>query len=150
MVLLVLAALLLVALFAAVEPLRVASGSMSPALEVGDRVVVDKVTLRFDSPRAGELVVFREPDGGELVVKRVVALGGQTVGLEDAVLMVDGVARHEAGIDLSRIDSTYFGPVTVPADSVFVLGDNRADSIDSRSYGSIAVDALVGRVVLAF
>ena len=78
------------------------------------------------------------------------ALGGQTVAIEDAVLVVDGTVRHEPQVDLSRIDSTYFGPVTVPPDAVFVLGDNRSESIDSRTYGAIPLDELVGRVVLTF
>jgi signal peptidase I len=79
-----------------------------------------------------------------------VALAGQTVGLEDGELVVDSAVRHEPQVDVSRIDGSYFGPVTVPPDAVFVLGDNRAESIDSRIYGPIRVDDLVGRVVLTF
>ena len=140
------AALLLVA----VEPLRVTSESMSPRLTAGDHVLVDKLSGRWQSPEVDDLVVFRDPEHGELVVKRVVALGGQTVALEDAVLVVDGVVRNEPQVDLTRIDSTYFGPVIVPSDAVFVLGDNRSESIDSRRYGAIEIDELVGRVLLTF
>ena len=64
--------------------------------------------------------------------------------------MIDGTPRHEPQVDLSRIDSTYFGPVTVPPDAIFVLGDNRSESIDSRTYGAVPLEDVVGRVVLTF
>jgi signal peptidase I len=139
-----------VLLVTAVEPLRVSSQSMTPTLTAGDQVLVDKLTGRWRAPAVGDVVVFRDPVGDALVVKRVVALAGQTVGLEDGELVVDSAVRHEPQVDVSRIDGSYFGPVTVPPDAVFVLGDNRAESIDSRIYGPIRVDDLVGRVVLTF
>ena len=143
-------ALLAALLLTALEPLRVTSGSMSPTLVAGDQVLVDKISVRLRPPTQGDLVVFRDPQHHELVVKRVVGLGGQTVAIEDAALVVDGVTRNEPQVDVSRIDSTYFGPVTVPLGAVFVLGDNRSESIDSRTYGAIPLDELVGRVILAF
>lgn len=135
-------------LLLAVEPLQVVSTSMDPTLNPGDHVIVEKLSTRWREPKVGDLVVFRDPLGRELVVKRVVALGGQTVALEDAVLVVDGRARYEPQVDLTRIDSTYFGPVTVPPGAVFVLGDNRAESIDSRAYGAVPHRELVGTVLL--
>jgi signal peptidase I len=142
--------LIAVLLVAALEPLRVSSQSMSPTLVAGDQVVVDKLSVHWRPPSEGELVVFRDPQRRELVVKRVVAVSGQTVAIEDAELVVDGAVRHEPQVDLSRIDSTYFGPVTVPPDAVFVLGDNRSESIDSRTYGAVPLGDVVGRVVLTF
>ncbi|MFL6080333.1 MAG: signal peptidase I [Ornithinibacter sp.] len=141
---------LVVLLVTAVEPLRVASQSMSPTLDTGDQVLVDKLSGRWRAPAVGDIVVYRDPVGERLVVKRVVAVGGQSVALEDGELVVDSTVRHEPQVDVSRIDSTYFGPVTVPPDAVFVLGDNRAESIDSRTYGPIPVEDLLGRVVLTF
>jgi signal peptidase I len=142
--------LVAVLLVTAVEPLRVSSQSMRPTLEAGDQVLVDKLSVRWRPPAEGELIVFRDPERDELVVKRVVARSGRTVAIEDAVLVVDATPRYEPQVDLSRIDSTYFGPVTVPPDAVFVLGDNRSESIDSRNYGSVPLENVVGRVVLAF
>jgi signal peptidase I len=141
---------LAVVLVVTLEPLRVGSTSMSPTLSAGDQVLVEKVTRWWRPPLVHELVVFRDPQHDELVVKRVVARGGQTVGLEDGVLVVDGTAQVEPQVDVTRIDSTYFGPVTVPPDAVFVMGDNRGESIDSRTYGPIPVDDIVGRVALTF
>jgi signal peptidase I len=134
-------------LIAVLEPLRVTSGSMSPTLTTGDHVLIDKLSGRWRTPEVGDLVVFREPQGGQLAVKRIVALEGQTVALEDGVLQVDGAPRHESQVDLAGVDSVYFGPVTVPVGSVFVLGDNRGDSLDSRTYGAIPAAELVGRVL---
>ena len=90
------------------------------------------------------------PEDGNAAVKRAIAFAGQTVAIEDSVLVVDGVQQAEPGIDHSRIDGTYFGPVTVPAGHVFVLGDNRAGSIDSRIYGSVPLESLQATVLWPF
>lgn len=139
-----------VVLLTGIEPLRVTSGSMSPTLAAGDQVVIDKLSGHWRPPAVDDLVVFRDPEHDQLVVKRVVALGGQTVALEDGGLLVDGVAPREPQVNLRGVDWMYFGPVTVPPDAVFVLGDNRFESIDSRTYGAIRLDDIVGRVVLTF
>jgi signal peptidase I len=136
-------------LLAVVEPLQVTSGSMRPTLEVGDHIVIDKLTGRWRAPAVGDLVVFREPGGGDLAVKRVVGVAGASVALEDGVLHIDGIPQPEPELDHRGVDSVYFGPVTVPVGAVFVMGDNRGESLDSRTYGPIAVADLIGRVVLS-
>ncbi len=130
------------------EPFRVQSSSMAPTFEHGDRIIVNKLAYLSGSPRIGDVVVLESPDGRGLVVKRVVAVEGQTVGLEDGLLVVDGVAQVETYFDQETIDGVYFGPVDVPADTIFVMGDNRAESVDSREYGAVPLDAVVGRVSL--
>ncbi len=131
----------------AVEPLRVSASSMTPTLRNGDHVLVDKLTYRFRPPARDELVVVHQPDTGALAVKRIVALSGDTVGTEDGILVVNDGPQRESYVDHATVDSTYFGPVTVPEGTVFLLGDNRAESIDSRTYGAVDLDAVVGRVV---
>ena len=121
------------------EPLAVRSESMAPTFEVGDRVLSWKVGMDGHAWQRGEVVAFRHR--GQVWVKRVVALGGDTVALRDGRLFVDGTA------DPRRIDSVYFGPVRVPAGTVFVMGDNRGDSVDSRRFGPVRVDQIEGRVV---
>ena len=106
--------LVVVLLVAVAEPMRVTSASMRPTLAEGDHIVIDKLTVRWRPPARGELVVFRDPEGRELAVKRVVALGGQTVALEDGVLQIDGIPQPEPELDHRGVDSVYFGPVTVP------------------------------------
>ena len=128
-------------------PERVLSDSMEPTLGVGDVVIVDKVTWRFANPRRGDVVTFTLPGDGEDFVKRVVGLPGDRIAIEDAVLKVNGVEVREPYVDHSRIDALYFGPVVVPEGHLFVLGDNRFGSIDSRVYGPIPLSSVDGRVV---
>jgi signal peptidase I len=144
--LLVLAAVLVRAYVA--EPFAIPSESMAPTLRPGDHVLVEKLSSRFGSPRRGDLVVFRAPDGGSLAVKRVVGLAGDHVAIEDGVLAVNGRLQREPYVDHSSVDSVYFGPVVVPRGDVFVMGDNRADSHDSRDYGAVPRRSLIGRVLI--
>jgi signal peptidase I len=130
------------------EPFAIPSESMAPTLRPGDHVLVEKLSYRFGSPRRGDLVVFRAPDGGSLAVKRIVGLAGDRVAIEDGVLAVNGRLQKESYVDQSQVDSVYFGPVVVPRGDVFVLGDNRADSHDSRDYGAVPRRSLIGRVLV--
>jgi signal peptidase I len=125
-------------------PQRVEGRSMESTLTSGEVILVDRVTPRLTPPEIGELVVVTEP-GGE-IVKRVVAVGGQSVGIEDGYLTVNGTVIDEPWVDEAALDSTYFGPVVVPAGTVFVMGDNRKDSIDSRMLGPVPDDQVVGIV----
>ena len=140
-----LVAAVVVARLTVCDPVRVSSGSMAPTICTGDVVVVDH--LAPDRGLAvGDIVTFPSPlDGGELI-KRVVATSGQSVEIADAVLLVDGQAVPEPYVDPRTIDGLYFGPVTVPAGAVFVLGDDREVSVDSRAYGPVPVDNIDGRV----
>jgi signal peptidase I len=127
------------------ESFRIPSLSMSPTLETGDHVVANKLAYRLGSPRVGDLAVLEAPTG-EVMAKRIVALGGQRVAIRDGVLFVDRRRRDEPYVDHDMVDGFYFGPERVPAGDVFVMGDNRGDSEDSRDFGPIPVDQLIGRV----
>lgn len=138
------AAFLLVALrLWVIEPLWVSSASMEPTVPEGSIVLL----YRHGEPVEGSLVSFENPSGSGTVLKRVVAVGGQTVAIEDARLYIDGTAVSEPFVDHSRIDGTYFGPITVPAGHVFLMGDNRAASIDSREFGPLPADSIEATVV---
>lgn len=126
------------------EPVRVASESMAPTLGRGDVVLVDK---RDRAPRRDELVTFDSPEDGSRTLKRVVGVAGDVVAIRDAILSVNGVVVDEPYVDHASIDALYYGPVTVPAGTVLVLGDRRAGSVDSRAYGPVRLDAVTGRVV---
>jgi len=126
-----------------VRVMRVGSGSMAPAVQTGDLLVV--------VPPSGpvhrrDIVATPHPDTGNLLVKRVVAVGGDRVGLEDGVLVVDGVAVCEPSIDPARLDGVWFGPVVVPEGRLFLLGDDRGDSIDSRDFGPVPAADVTGVV----
>ena len=135
-----------------VEPITVSSDSMEPTVAAGSVVWLDKAGPRLTGVQPGRLVVFTGPDDGEmpneaLLLKRVVATQGQTVAIRDGVLYIDGLEAREAYVNRRTIDGVYFGTVTVPPGHLFVLGDNRENSIDSRDFGPIPVSALQGAVL---
>ena len=138
--------LVMVGLRFVAEPMRVSSDSMSPAFSTGDEVLVQKLGAHAREPSLGEVVVVRSPASGDLVIKRVAAVGGQTVAIADGVLKVDGKPVREPYVDRAQVDGTFFGPVRVPPGSVFLLGDQRLGSVDSRSFGPVPVGSIVGRV----
>jgi signal peptidase I len=106
------------------------------------------VAYRLRPPRRDEPVVFHAPDSGDVLLNRVVGVAGDRVELRDGVLYVNGRRRAEPYVAYERVDSVYFGPVQVPAGSVFVMGDARASPVDSRDFGPVPEDALVGRAVV--
>lgn len=123
--------------------MRVGSDSMAPTIENGQLVLVE----RFDDPvRRMDVVAVRDPAGNGLLVKRAVALAGDSVGIEDGVLVVNGARVCEPTIDATLIDGLYFGPVTVPEGELFVLGDHRRESVDSRHFGPLPASSVVGLV----
>ena len=129
------------------ETFEIPSSSMVPTLQPGEHVLADKLAYRFGDPQRGDLVVFHSPRTGEVLLKRVVALPGDRVGIEDSALVVNGRRLSEPYVkDAALIDGEYFGPIHVPQGSVFVLGDRRSDSVDSRVFGPVPESALIGRV----
>jgi signal peptidase I len=131
----------------ALEPVQVSSNSMSPTLAAGTHVLVDKISSRAHHPRRRDIITFHLAGSSEQLIKRVVAVAGDTVGLADGVLVVDGAKINERFVDHAQMVSVYFGPVTVPSETVFVLGDNRADSVDSRTFGPVPLRDVTGRVL---
>ncbi len=124
------------------QPERVGSGSMAPAVPTGALVLV-----RHDVGEVHRRAVVTADVGGVPVVKRVVAVAGEEVAVEDGVLVVDGRPVCERDVDPDRQDGVWFGPVVVPAGAVFLLGDDRDDSVDSRTFGAVPLTAVTGRVV---
>jgi signal peptidase I len=140
-------AVLLVVRAFAIEPFRIPTASMAPTLRSGDHVLVSKLAYLRHGPRRGDLVVFKRPRSDEIMLKRVVGLEGDTVEIADGILRVNGVAERHPAADPRLIDSVYFGPKRV-AGGVFVLGDNRAESMDSTDFGSVPRGRIIGRVLL--
>jgi signal peptidase I len=122
---------------------RVQSGSMEPTLGTGGLVLVD---WDAGSVQRRDIVVVREPGTGEQVVKRAVAVGGERLRIDDGVLVIDDAPVCELRIDPERIDGVFFGTVTVPEGEVFLLGDDRRDSVDSRDFGTVAETEVLGLV----
>lgn len=131
-----------------VEPVVVASDSMEPTMGEGSIALLLKPDPDPDRISAGTTVVFPHPEDGSTTVKRVVATGGQSVEIRDALLFVDGQEVEESFVDHSRIDGTWFGPAEVPQGHVFVMGDNRGVSVDSRHFGTVPAGTLEATVLL--
>jgi signal peptidase I len=129
---------------APVRVLRIATTSMNPTLYAGDRVVVTSVG---DGDRHVGDVVVVHPPAEQLLVKRVVGLAGDVIAIRDGRLFRNGAAVTEPWSDPQLIDSVYFGPVRVPDGTVFVMGDNRRESRDSRAFGPVDDDDVEARVV---
>ncbi len=135
------------------------SGSMLPTLQVGDRIVVDKLSYHLHGIHRGDVVVFRRPplehaDYSDLV-KRVIGLPGDTVSSVDGRIYIDGRVLAEPWLPspepLSSPSPVAQGfslirPYTVPAGEYFVMGDNRTNSEDSRYFGPIPANLIVGRM----
>ncbi|MDO4436722.1 MAG: signal peptidase I [Coriobacteriaceae bacterium] len=138
-----------------VAPYTVPSESMLPTIQVGDNLFAQKVSLELGQPvKQGDIVVFDNPvseSDHEILVKRVIAVAGQTVDLRDGAVYVDGEALDEpytqgeswpllsqaAGVDVSF-------PYTVPEGHVWMMGDNRENSADSRYFGAVPNENLIG------
>lgn len=127
-----------------VKPFTIYQVSMRPTLEEGDRILINRLTYHFREPRAGDIIVFRSPlDPREDLVKRVVAVGGDRVSILGGVLYVNGRAVEEPYL-LERPFHGTLPELEVPAGHVFVLGDNRNNSGDSRLFGPVDRDAIIG------
>jgi signal peptidase I len=147
---LILGALLALVLQIFIQPTIVYGQSMEPNLHDQERVILDKVAYHIGTPARGDIVVF--PVKGEPLplIKRVIGLPGETVEVRDGRVLVNGVALREPYVSVPTVGNT--APVRVPADAVFVMGDNRAPggSLDSRRLGPIPLSKLVGRARLAY
>jgi signal peptidase I len=140
-----------------IAPFKIPSGSMRPTLIERDRILVSKFTYRFQLPQRGDIVVFRYPENPKRpFIKRLVALGGDTVEIREGHLYVNGQALER--LEIFR-QNKYFnqGPygqpgqvVQVPADQLFVLGDNSISSHDSRFWGFVPRKYLIGKALCIF
>jgi signal peptidase I len=131
--------------------------SMEHTLEPHDRVLVNKLSYRLHDVNRGDVVVFdRLSDGTQHddLIKRVIGLPGETVSIENCVVFIDGKeldepylsTQNQAQADpAARCRIPVFGPEEVPDDHVFVMGDNRPQSFDSREFGPIEIDQIRGR-----
>jgi signal peptidase I len=126
------------------------SGSMLDTLHKNDRVLVNKLSYKLHDVRRGDVVVFErppnEPDTSiNDLIKRVMGLPGDTLEVRDCRLIVNGRYLDEPYVDRPWTRTCTFGPITVPDGQLFVMGDNRDDSEDSRVFGPIDEDLVVGR-----
>jgi signal peptidase I len=140
-------------------PYEIPSGSMEETIMTGDMVFSEKVSYYFRTPARGDIVTFADPEvAGRTLIKRVIATGGQTVDLQNGHVVVDGVVLDEPytngkeSYPLARTasDVTITYPYTVPQGCLWVMGDNRTASQDSRYFGPISAGSVTGRAALIY
>jgi signal peptidase I len=132
------------------ERIRVESISMEPNLYAGDFVLVNKAIYFFNKlPKLGDVVVFRYPLNPDATpyIKRVVGLPGDEVRIEGGKVYLNGVLLDEPYLDQG---TTRGGTWIIPEDQLFVMGDNRANSSDSRTWGFVPMDNIIGRAELIY
>jgi signal peptidase I len=155
-----------------VQAFFIPSGSMLETLQIDDRVLVSKLSYVWGEPEQGDVIVFDDPRGApesaesipsrlwrnlaesigirtpkSEFIKRIIGVEGDTVEARDGVVYVNGEALDEPYLPTYAFTED-FGPATVPAGEVFVMGDNRTDSVDSRSFGTIPEGEIVGRAFM--
>ena len=134
----------------------VEGSSMYSTLETGDRVFVNKVSYRLHDPNRGDVVVLHEIRGTTErdLIKRVIAVGGEEVEMRSCEVRIGGQLLLEPYLDPTVVTPGNcggdFGPILVPEGTVFVMGDNRAGSQDSRTLGPVLLDDIVGRAFVVF
>jgi signal peptidase I len=128
---------------------QVLGQSMEPTLHSTQRVVVEKVTYRFfHGPRRGDIVVISLPEQSEMLIKRVVGLPGETIEVRGGQVYIDGGPLDESWTVNPGGGS--YGPRDIPPLHVFVMGDNRGASNDSRNFGPVAIEHIVGHAWFSY
>jgi len=128
---------------------QVQGQSMEPNLHTAQRLVVEKITYRFHGPRRGDIVVIDLPEAGsDLLIKRVIGLPGETISSKDGQVFINGEPLAEpyvlnpGGRDIAE--------QTIPPLHVFVMGDNRRFSNDSRNFGPVPIDQVIGHAWFSY
>jgi signal peptidase I len=154
-----------------VQAFKIPSGSMKPTLQIGDHILVNKfsygikipyigkVIFPVGDPQHGDIVVFKFPvDPRKDFIKRVIGAGGDVVEIQDKTVYVNGKPlNHDVGVytDPRTIAGSLkprdnFGPITVPKGALFVMGDNRDESFDSRFWGFVPVRDVSGKAFIIY
>ncbi len=142
------------------RPFKIPSGAMLPTLRPGDHIWVDLEAYNNQYPKRGDIIVFPYPkDESKMFVKRITGLPGEVIEMIHKVIFLNGskyadktfTQRVDPGIIDGRINPRdNFGPITIPPDSYFVMGDNRDQSLDSRFWGFVKREKFLGKATLVY
>jgi signal peptidase I len=143
-----LSAVLFLGINAVSARIRVDSFSMEPTLDKGDFVIVNKVSYKLGSPGRGDIIVFHyPPNPEEQYIKRVIGLPGDQIHIADGEVYINGGLLAEPYI---QAPTSRGGDWEIPQDSLFVMGDNRNNSSDSRAWGMVPFDYIVGKATVIY
>jgi signal peptidase I len=139
-----------------IDQYEIPSASMDPTIEINDRLFAEKVSYHFGDIQPGDIITFNDPiEEGRVLIKRVIAVGGQTIDLQNGFVVVDGETLDEPytygkeSVPLEPMTGmriTY--PYTIPEGYVWVMGDNRTNSLDSRYFGPIPESTVLGKALI--
>ncbi len=128
-------------------PFLIPTTSMEPTLKIGDILLIEKVSYRFRSPKSGEIVVFYNPSGdGRKIIKRVIGVAGDRIEVtNNGYVIINEEPLEESYARYQDIGQAF--NYDVPEGTVFVMGDNRGNSQDSRWFGPISINTIIGKAV---
>jgi signal peptidase I len=133
-----------------IKPFTIHQVSMRATLEEGDRVLINRLTYHFRDPARGDVIVFRSPiDPSEDLVKRIVAIPGDRIAVGEGKFWLNGVAQTEPYL-LEQYINDGVREMEIPAGCVFVMGDNRNNSTDSRMFGVISREVIIGSALVVY
>ncbi len=141
------AAVILAVLFVFFWPAKVEGLSMSPSINDDDRVIICRFAAAAGMYDRGDLVVFDDADYEQNMIKRIIAVEGDTLHISEGRVFVNGIELDEPYANGYTDGDVY---MVIPPESVFVMGDNREKSIDSRYFGLVSTDEIYGRVLMRF
>lgn len=134
------------------QPFIVDGASMDPTFKSGDYLIVDEVTYRFQDPERGSVLIFKYPkDPSKFFIKRIIGLPGETIDIRNGEVRItsseypEGFALREPYVEFERRENF---SITLKEGEYFVLGDNRVGSADSRVWGPVPEDHIIGRPVI--
>src|SRR5277367_4859564 len=133
------------------QPVKVEGTSMAPLLTDQERIFINKFVYRFEPIERGDVVVFWYPlDRSKSFIKRVVGLPGETIELRRGHLFIGDRELAESYVPASFFDGSSYGPLQIPANGYFVMGDHRDSSNDSRMFGAVSREFIYGKAVFAY
>ncbi len=137
------------------QPFIVRGASMEPNFQDFDYLIINEISYRFETPNRGDVVVFKSPmNPSQRFIKRVIGLPGETISIQSGEITIKTESKtitlnEDAYLPTTTITSNS-GPIILESDEYFVLGDNRSSSYDSRYFGAIKKDTIIGKVALRF
>ena len=130
------------------QPFLVSGASMEPNIEQSNYLIIDELTYRFRNPERGEVIIFRYPNGpATFYIKRIVGLPGEQVDVSEGKVKINNTALNESSY-VKGVETYGRVHLTLGPDQYFVMGDNRANSYDSRSWGPLNKKLIVGRALI--